>query len=117
MEVRFLYNIQLCAQCGILSPKLFSVYMGDLSNMLINSGLGCHIDNTCVNHVFYTNDLCIMTPCAITLQELLNICHCNSNCYSIAVNLNFNPLKSLCFAFTIKLYKLSLPCLQINNVP
>ena len=49
--------------------------MGDLSNMLICSGVGCYIDNVCVNHVFYADDLCLMAPCAIALQELLNICH------------------------------------------
>ena len=92
-------------QGGIISPKLFSIYMDDLSIMLIKSGLGCHIDNTCVNHVFYADDLCIMAPYAITLQAWLNICHC----YSITVDLSFNALKSLCFAFTPKSYKLSLP--------
>ena len=76
-------------QGGILSPKLFSVYMDDLSNVLIRSGVGCYIDNVCVNHVFYADDLCLMAPCAIALQELLNICHS----YSIIVDLNFNAKK------------------------
>ena len=35
-------------QGGILSPKLFSVYMDDLSKLLINSGIGCFIDNVCL---------------------------------------------------------------------
>ena len=73
-------------QGGILSLKLFSVNMDGLSNMLICSGVGCYIDNVCVNHVFYADDLCLMAPCAIALQELLNICHS----YSIIVDLNFN---------------------------
>ena len=87
--------------------------MDDCSNMLIKSDLGCHIDNTCVNHMFYAYYLCILAPCAIPLQELSNICHC----YSITVYLNFNALKSFCFAFTPKLYKLSLPYLYINKLP
>ena len=58
--------------------------------------------------------MCFMRmTCAIALQELLNICHC----YSITVYLNFNALKSFCFTFTSKLYKLSLPYLHINKVP
>ena len=60
--------------------------MDDLSNVLIRSGVGCYIDNVCGNHVFYADDLCLMAPCAIALQELLNICHS----YSIIVDLNFN---------------------------
>ena len=73
-------------QGGILSPKLFSVYMDDLSNMLSRSCVGCYIDNVFVKHVFYADDLCLMAPCAIALLELLNICHS----YSIIVDLNFN---------------------------
>ena len=100
-------------QGGILSPKLFSVYIDDLSNMLIRSGVGCYIDNVCVKHVFYADVLCLMASCALALQELLNICHS----YSIIVDLNFNAIKSFCFAFTPRLFKLSLPYFHINNIP
>ena len=88
-------------QGGILSPELFCVYMDDLSNMLIRCGVGCFIDNVlvCVNHVFYADDLCLIVPCAIALQELLNICHN----YSVIVDLNFKAKKSFCFAFTPRL--------------
>ena len=70
--------------------------MDDLSKLLISSGIGCFIDNVCFNHVFYADDLCLMAPCAIALQELLHICHN----YSISVDVNFNALKSFCIAFT-----------------
>ena len=88
--------------------------MDDLSKMLNDSGMGCYVDNVCVNYVFYADDLCLMALCAITLQlQLLNICHR----YSIIVDLNFNALKSFCFAFTPRFYQLCLPHLNINNVP
>ena len=76
-------------QGGILSPKLFSVYMDEMSNLLISSGFGCFLNNVCFNYVFYADDLCLMAPCAIALQELLNICHR----YSIIADINFNALK------------------------
>ena len=57
----------------ILSQKLFSVYMDDLSNFYIRSGIGCFLDKVYFNHVFYKNDLSLMVPYAIALQELLNI--------------------------------------------
>ena len=85
--------------------------MDDLSKLLINSGIGCFIDNVCFNHVFYADDLCLMAPCALALQELLNICHS----YSISVDVNFNSLKSFCIGFTPKLFKLSLPKININS--
>ena len=95
-------------QGGILSSKLFSVYMDDLSIMLIRSGVGCYIDNVCVNHVFYADDLCLMAPCAIALQQVLNICHN----YNIIVDLHFNAKESFHFAFTPRL--LSLPYLHMH---
>ena len=100
-------------QGGILSPKLFSIYMNNLSMMLNDSGIGCYVDNVCVNHVFYADNFCLMAPYAIALQELLSIFHK----YSIIVDLNFNALKSFCFAFTPKPSKLCSPCLHIKNMP
>ena len=39
-------------QDGILSPKLFSVYvLDDLSDKLVTSKVGCSIDSLCMNHV------------------------------------------------------------------
>ena len=98
-------------QGRILSSKLFSVYIDDLSKLLIVSGIGCFIDNVCFNHIFYADDLYLMAPCAIALQELLNICHS----YSISVDVNFNPLKSFFIGFTPKRFKLSLPRININS--
>ena len=79
-------------QGGILSPVLFSIYMDDLFVLLSRSGIGCHIDDSCVNHVFYADDLCLMAPCAIALQELINLCYE----YSIGIDMKFNALKSYC---------------------
>ena len=66
--------------------------------------MGCYVDNVCVRHVFYADDLCLMAPCAIALQQLINVCHRYS--IIVHVDLNFNALKSFCFAFTHRLYKL-----------
>ena len=77
-----LFTISNGAQQGeILSSKLFSIYMDDLSNLLVSSGIGCLLDKVCFNHVFYTDDLCFMVSCAFALQDLLNIHVCHS--YSI----------------------------------
>ena len=97
-------------QGGILSPVLFSIYMDNLSVLLSQSGIGCHIEGLCINHA---DDLCLMAPCAIALQELINMCFK----YSIDIDLNFNALKSYCVAFLPKLYKLALPGLHINSMP
>ena len=70
-----------------------------------------YIEGLCINHDFYADDLCLMAPCAIALQELINMCFK----YSIEIYLNFYALKLLyCVAFLPKLYKLALPMLHTN---
>ena len=84
-----------------------------ISLLLNTSRIGCHIDDVCINHVFYAHDLCLMAPCAIALQELINVCYQYSN----EIDLNFNAIKSFCVAFTPKHYKLLLPSLFMNSLP
>ena len=52
--------------------------------------------NVCINHEFYADDICLIDPCAIALQELINICCL----YSIGIDLNFNATISYCIIFT-----------------
>ena len=54
-----------------------------------------------------------MAPCAIALQELINVCYY----YSSEINLNFNATKSFCLAFTPKYYKLLFPSFFMNSLP
>ena len=46
-------------QGGMLSLKLFSVNVEDLSDKLVKSKVGCSIDNLCLNHVMYADDICL----------------------------------------------------------
>ena len=62
-------------QGGILSPKLFSVYVDDLSEALSATKMGCVINDTSVNQVFYADDLCIMSASPAGLQKLIDICY------------------------------------------
>ena len=58
-------------QGGILSPKLFAVYVDDLSHELTLCKSGCYIDDKCMNHVMYADDICLMAP---SLQKMLDVC-------------------------------------------
>ena len=69
MSVYF-YISNRVRQGGILSPKLFSVYVDDLSDKLIKNTIGCHIDNLCMNPVMYPDDFCLSPA---SLQELTDI--------------------------------------------
>ena len=86
--------------------------MDDLSSLLNTSRIGCHND-VCINHIFYADDLCLLTSCAKALQELINICCL----YSIEIDLNFNATKSYCMIFTPRHYKRFTPPLYLNKLP
>ena len=74
--------------------------MDHLSLLLSESGIGCRIDNLCINFAFYVDDLGLMASCVIALQELISLCYE----YSVEIDFNFNAAKSYCVAFIPKLY-------------
>ena len=47
--------------------------MNDLSLLLNTRRIGWHISDVCTNHVYYADNVCLMPPCALALQELINI--------------------------------------------
>ena len=108
---RYFYVSNGVRQGGILSPKLYSVYVDDLSDYLVKSQIGCHIDSLCVNHVMYADDICLMAPSPAALQKLINICYD----YSMQNNLSFNSSKSFCMVFKPRLYKISSPSLYMST--
>ena len=99
-------------QGGILSPSLFTVCRMVPLHCKIRACKIYHIDNVSINHVFYADDLCLMAHCAIALQELITVCYQYSN----KIDLNFNSIKSICFAFTTNYYILSLSPLFMNSL-
>ena len=56
-------------QGGILSPKLFFIYIDDLSDKVVKCTVGCYIVNLCMNRVMYADDICLMAPSSAALQE------------------------------------------------
>ena len=52
-----------------MSPVLFNVYIDDLSKTLHSMPLGCYINNMCVNHLVYADDMVLLMkrhPCQNT---------------------------------------------------
>ena len=99
-------------QGAILSPKLFSVYVNDLSDYLVKSQIGCQIVNVCVNHIMYADEICLMAPSPAALQKLINICYD----FSLHNNPTFNSSKSFCMVFKLRLYKLSCPTFYTDSI-
>ena len=64
-----------------------------------------------MNHVLYADDICLMAPSPIALQELINICYD----FSVRNDLSFNSSKSYCMVFKPKSYKFSCPLFYMDS--
>ena len=60
-------------QGRILSPFLFYVCIDDLSVSLNSSNIGGPIRNISLNHLYYNNDLCLITLSSAGIQKLLGM--------------------------------------------
>ena len=101
-------------QGSVLSPKLFNIFLDDLSSNLNNLQVGCHMNNVSFNHLFYADDAVILSPSAKGLQKLLTTCE------NFAKNneIIFNPNKTYCMYLQHKSCKSSkLPVVEINKMP
>ena len=63
------------------------------------------------NHIFYTDDLCLLAPCAIALQKLLDICHE----YGVEHDVIYNPLRSVCIVFKPDRFSLKCPLVHLGS--
>ena len=71
----------------------------------------CYIDDQCMNHVTYADDICLMAPSAIGLQKMLDVCFD----FSLRNDIMFNPVKSVCVTFKPKNRKLSCPSVILDS--
>ena len=69
------------------------------------------LGEVCYNHIFYADDLCLLAPCAITLQKWLDICHE----YGVEHDVIYNPLKSVCIVFQPDHFYLKCPLVHLGN--
>ena len=74
-------------QGGIISPRIFTLYMDDLIDRLKQRGIGCHLIDMFIACLFYADDLCLIAPTRSSLQEMLNICqdYCSEFCHTFNV--------------------------------
>ena len=87
-------------QSGVLSPRLFALYMDDLIIKLRASGLGCHIISLFLACILYADDLCLIAPSRSSMQKLLNICQ--EYCGEFCLNFNSKKSKTLMFGPSLK---------------
>ena len=62
-------------QGRMLSPKLFTLYVNQLTNKLLACNAGCYFNSMYINHVMYADDICLLAPTASAMQSLLDVCY------------------------------------------
>lgn len=74
-------------QGGINSPDFFSVYVDDMIKLLRKRGIGCHIISIFIACIKFADDLTLLAPCRVAMQEMLQICasYCKKFCLSFDV--------------------------------
>ena len=98
-------------QGSLLSPKLFTLYVDDLSHQLKSFPMGCFIDDVCTNHFFYADDICLLAPSASAMQSLLNVC----SMYGAQHDIAFNAEKSLYLVFKPHRSSFNLPPVSLDG--
>lgn len=77
-------------QGSLLSPRLYCVYMDDLSSILNNLQIGCYVNKIIVNHLMYADDVILFSPSRKGLQTLLQVTYE----YGEENDISFNATKS-----------------------
>ena len=117
------HNFTICngvRQSGILSLRLYALYVNQLTDKLLSCNAGCCINDMCINHVIYADDICLLahnaSAMALKLIFMISLVHVSffvfhTLCYDDVSDddILFNPIKSVCTIFKPEAYKLCLP--------
>ena len=68
-----LFQTVSCWQGSILSPRLFAVFVDDLSKQLNNVKSVCFVGHHCITHVMYAYYVCLLAPSVLGLQKVLEM--------------------------------------------
>ena len=78
------------ANCGLLSPFLYAIYVDDLIDELRQSGYGLFIGHIFRGCMMHADDILLLSPSCFGLRKLIEICES----FGIKWDIKFNPLKS-----------------------
>ena len=111
MLFKLFYYLQRVRQGGILSPRLSTIYLKQLTDKLIACNAGWYFNSMCINHVMYADDICLLAPTASAMQYLLDACYE----YGTDNDILFNPIKSVCTVLKLKAYILYISTVFIGQ--
>ena len=81
-------------QGGVLSPRIFTLYMDELIDRFKRRVVGCHLIDLFVACLLHADDLWLITPTRNAMQELLRVCE------EYCLSLNVKKSKVLVFGNT-----------------
>ena len=70
-------------QGGSLSPKLFNIHVIIISISLNKKYIGCCLKDKVVNHLYYADDLVLVSPTAPVMNEFIQECEGFSKEYGL----------------------------------
>ena len=102
-------------QGGVLSPRLFCVYIDGLFKFLRRKKTGCWLHDEFVGILGYADDLLLLAPSLDALQEMITNCGKFAKELNLAFSTHNDPRKSKtkCMAFLKK--ERSLPNIRLNG--
>ena len=95
----------------ILSPSMFNVYMNNLSQSLNHSGIWESIGDNLINHLLYSDDLCLIALSSAGMPTLLGTCHV----YATSHQLSYNATKTFSLCFKQNQIKITLPSFALGK--
>lgn len=87
-------------QGGVLSPKLFTLYIDGLFDKLKSSGFGCFLNGLYYGALGYADDIALIAASKSDLENMLKIC----TEFAETNHLLFNPSKSVFMIFGREIY-------------
>ena len=83
------------------SPVFFNVFLDKLFEEIVDSGIGCWIDNYAYSILGYADDLTLVSPTCEALQQLIKMVeeYCSHGGLKISVDTNPVISKTKCISF------------------
>ena len=85
-------------QGGINSPEFFGCYIDNISILLRDSHIGCHIFGIFLAMILFADDLCLLAPTRSALDKMIQTCE--AYCKEFGLRPTFNASKSKIVIFS-----------------
>ncbi|XP_026330973.1 uncharacterized protein LOC113238347 [Hyposmocoma kahamanoa] len=108
------YKLECGVSRGIISPKLFNLYVNELIGGLSSMHARCYVGSTCINNLNYADDMVLLSPSVNAFTQMLETC----KEHAMVHGLEYNPEKSEVMVFKAgKIKPYYIPPIMLNRLP